>query len=34
MRLGGEQMEDVQVLCYMCHGQLDYRRRVRQDKEE
>jgi 5-methylcytosine-specific restriction endonuclease McrA len=34
MRLGGELMEDVQVLCYLCHGQLHYRRRVRQDEPE
>jgi 5-methylcytosine-specific restriction endonuclease McrA len=34
IRLGGELMEDVQVLCYMCHGQLHYRRRVRQDTAE
>jgi hypothetical protein len=27
-------MEDVQVLCYLCHGQLHYRRRVRQDEPE
>jgi 5-methylcytosine-specific restriction endonuclease McrA len=34
IRLGGELMEDVQVLCYLCHGQLHYRRRVRQDETE
>jgi len=34
IRLGGEQMEDVQVLCYLCHGQMHYRRRVRQEEAE
>jgi len=34
IRLGGEQMEDVEVLCYMCHGQMHYRRKVRQDAPE